>query len=120
MKLQLPKPRRCTVRIFDKKGFCSELKLDSSKYDNIGWTLESLGKYLRKYILEKDQWYYYVAKDNYAKKVKIKKKNSYREALKDLLFRMRNILTEKQLDAKFKDGKTIREKSVEYRRILDE
>jgi len=41
-----------------------------------------------------------------------------REEFKDLHFRMINILTEKQLDAKFKDGKTIREKSLDYRKIL--
>ena len=83
------KPRRCTVRIFDKKGFCSELKLDSSKYDNIGFTQESLDAYMRKFILmEKGRWYY-VTKDNYSKiptnklKEEIKK---LREELDSLIF----------------------------------
>lgn len=50
--------RLVTVTIYDKeKGYRSTLHLDSSHYDNIGWTKRSLDEYLKEYILGPNQWY---------------------------------------------------------------
>ncbi len=59
MKLQY---RKVNIEIYDKNNkyhsrLVSILKLDSRKYDNIGWTEESLDEYLRTYILANGESY---------------------------------------------------------------
>jgi len=49
--------RTCTVSIYDSSRLVSVLKLDSRKYDVIGFTDEELDEYMKKHILAKGEWY---------------------------------------------------------------
>ena len=49
--------RTCTVSIYDSSRLLSVLKLDSRKYDVIGFTDEELDEYMKKHILKKGEWY---------------------------------------------------------------
>jgi hypothetical protein len=52
--------RTCNVVIINKKTGRrdTELKLDTRKYDNIGFDYKSLDKWMKQYILSKNQTYY--------------------------------------------------------------
>lgn len=45
------------IAIYGFYGFVSRLTLDSDKYDQIGFTKESLNEYMHQYILRSDEWY---------------------------------------------------------------
>lgn len=55
--------RRCEVVVLWKNGteVRSRLKLDTDKFDSIGFTQESLGRYMRPILQKGDS--YYVARD---------------------------------------------------------
>lgn len=46
------------VNIYNKDGsYCSSLTLDTSKYDDIGSTDETLNKYMKKWILTEGRYF---------------------------------------------------------------
>lgn len=52
------KHRICIVEIFsDLKGYRSRIKLETEKFDNIGFTKESLHEFMIKFILDSNEWY---------------------------------------------------------------
>ena len=55
--------RTCEVVLFSSKGFDSQIKLDSRKYDNIGFTKESLREYINEILIGNRILAYYITKD---------------------------------------------------------